>query len=72
MVWPRAVYWHLSCLICTPTGNNQTIHPETRQFINANNTAIARQGKTFEEVEGKVTRALEKLVLYYENKPVKI
>ncbi|KAL1448195.1 hypothetical protein WDU94_012261, partial [Cyamophila willieti] len=51
--------------------NDQPIHPETRQFTYADDTAIAGQGTTFEEVEGKVTRALDKLALYYENNQLK-
>lgn len=35
------------------------IKPEqTRQFIYANDTALAAQGTTFHEVEGKLSRAL--------------
>ncbi|KAL1448639.1 hypothetical protein WDU94_001908 [Cyamophila willieti] len=45
--------------------NDQPIHEETKQFIYADDTAIAAQGKSFEEVEGKLTRALEKLSVYY-------
>ncbi|KAI5735344.1 hypothetical protein M8J77_017170 [Diaphorina citri] len=44
----------------------RSIHNETRQFIYADDTAIAAQGLSFAEVEGKITRALTKLTTYYE------
>lgn len=51
--------------------NDQPIHDETRQFIYADDTAIAGQGKTFEEVEIKIMRALEKLSAYYSKNQLK-
>lgn len=34
--------------------NDQPTHPNTKRFIYANDTAVAAQGKSFEEVENKI------------------
>ncbi|KAI5734992.1 hypothetical protein M8J77_012906 [Diaphorina citri] len=46
-------------------------HHETKHFIYADDTAVAAQGKTFEEVERKITSSLEKLGDYYNNNHLK-
>lgn len=46
--------------------NDQPIHNETRHFIYADDTAIAAQGKSFKKVEEKITSALDKQSLYYQ------
>ena len=47
--------------------NDQPANPHTRRFIYADDTAVAAQGKTFEEVEEKLTKALSELAIYYED-----
>lgn len=51
--------------------NDQPIHNEAKHFIYADDTAIAAQGYSFEEVEGKITRALDKLSQYYTKNALK-
>lgn len=43
---------------------DQPANPQTRIFIYADNTTVVAQGKTFEEVEEKFTKALSELAIY--------
>lgn len=45
--------------------NDQPINPQTRQFIYADDTAVTAQAKTFDEVEGILSTALQDLTGYY-------
>lgn len=47
--------------------NDQPLPANTRQFIYADDTAVAAQGKSFEEVEAKLSEALEELSAYYDS-----
>lgn len=50
--------------LCT---NDQPRPSQTRQFIYADDTAVAAQGKNFKEVEEKLTATLNELSTYYDN-----
>lgn len=51
--------------------NDQSIDANTRHFIYADDTAVGAQGKTFEEIETKITVALEKLAIFYDRNNLK-
>lgn len=51
--------------------NDQPMDNECRKFIYADDTAVAAQGVSYEEVEGKLNRALSKLTPYYEENQLK-
>ncbi|KAJ8889520.1 hypothetical protein PR048_009019 [Dryococelus australis] len=51
--------------------NDQPIGMDTKSFIYADDKATAAQGKTFEEVERKLTIALEALSKYYDKNHLK-
>lgn len=51
--------------------NDQPVGINTRSFIYADDTAVAAQGNTFEEVEMKLTATLEDLADYYDNNHLK-
>lgn len=45
--------------------NDQPTNAHTRQFIYADDTAGATQGRAFNEVEDKLIRVLDKIAVYY-------
>lgn len=47
--------------------DDQPLNSYTKKFIYADDTAVTAQDKTFEEVEGKLIRALEELAIYHKN-----
>lgn len=56
----------LAPLLYNIFSNDQPISCSTKQFRYADDSAVLTQGKSFEDVEIKLTRALEELNIYYE------
>lgn len=61
----------LSPLLYNIYTNDQPDHKETKRFIYADDTAITAQGICFEEVEAKLTNALDMLATYYDQNHLK-
>ncbi|KAI5742625.1 hypothetical protein M8J77_009365 [Diaphorina citri] len=51
--------------------NDQPVDPDTEHFIYADDTAVAAQGNTFEQVESKINKSIKTLAEYYDQNNLK-
>uniref|UniRef100_A0A8D8W392 Reverse transcriptase domain-containing protein n=1 Tax=Cacopsylla melanoneura TaxID=428564 RepID=A0A8D8W392_9HEMI len=65
MVWLRVVYLHLFSTTSTLYSNDQPVVANTRQFRYADDSAVATQADTFEQVSNTLTTSLESLSTYF-------